>query len=208
MPRKSMVQGYKTSNSTGTSRRTTGNGHTILKGSVLFSYSGKKGEYGTLSCKDDDRHPYDKRNTDTATKLDLPELEKSDRETGGTMLNVTGMNRFYYLRNFHDMRCKYERVLSIIHQQLNWETQKDEVGIVISKSNLFSYLNNGRYNMDNSITERFIHPLAGKRKDSLFSVSSRIANLYAAVNIPNERAVSSGISEEILPRNCQREKGL
>ena len=46
------------------------------------------------------------------------------------MLNVTGMNRFYYLRNFHDMRCKYER------------------------------------------------------------------------------AVSSGVSEEILPRNCQREKGL
>ena len=93
----------------------------------------KKGEYGTLSCKDDDRHPYDKRNTDTATKLDLPELEKSDRETGGTMLNVTGMNRFYYLRNFHDMRCKYERVLSIIHQQLNREPQEDEVFIVMSK---------------------------------------------------------------------------
>ena len=119
--------------STGTSRRTTGNGYTILKGSVLFSYSGKKGEYGTLSCKNDDRHPYDKRNTDTATKLDLPELEKSDRETGGTMLNVTGMNRFYYLRNFHDMRCKYERVLSIIHQQLNREPQEDEVFIVMSK---------------------------------------------------------------------------
>ena len=83
--------------------------------------------------KDDDRHPYDKRNTDTATKLDLPELEKSDRETGGTMLNVTGMNRLYYLRNFHDMRCKYERVLSIIHQQLNREPQEDEVFIVMSK---------------------------------------------------------------------------
>ena len=130
MPRKSMVEEYKTSNSTGTGPRTTGNGYTILKGSILFSYSGKKGEYGTLSCKDDDRHPYDKRNKDTATKLNLPELEKSDRETGGTMLSVTGMNRFYYLRNFHDMRCKYER------------------------------------------------------------------------------AVSSGVSEEILPRNCQREKGL
>ena len=25
------------------------------------------------------------------------------------MLNITGMNRFYYLRNFHDMRCKYEK---------------------------------------------------------------------------------------------------
>lgn len=125
-----MVQGYKASNSTGTSRRTTGNGYTIFKGGVLFSYSGKKGECGTLSCKDDDRHPYDKQNKDIATKLNLPELEKADRETGGTMLNVIGMNRFYYLRNFHDMRCKYE-----------W-------------------------------------------------------------------AVSSGISEEILPRNCQREKGL
>ena len=79
MPRKSMIQGYKTSNSTGTGPRTTGNGYTILKGSVLFSYSGKKGEYGPLSCKDDDRHPYDKRNTDTATKLNLPELEKANR---------------------------------------------------------------------------------------------------------------------------------
>lgn len=49
------------------------------------------------------------------------------------MLNVTGMNRFYYLRNFHDMRCKYERVLSIIHQQLNREPQEDEVFIVMSK---------------------------------------------------------------------------
>ena len=86
-----------------------------------------------MSYKDDDRHPYDKRNTDTATKLDLPELEKSDREAGGIMLNVTGMNRFYYLRNFHDMRCKYERVLSIIHQQLNREPQEDEVFIVMSK---------------------------------------------------------------------------
>ena len=68
MPRKSMVQ----ANSTGTSRKTTGNGDQSPKGSVLLPYSGKKGECGTLFCKDDDRHPYDKRNTDTATKLDLP----------------------------------------------------------------------------------------------------------------------------------------
>ena len=63
--------------------------------------------------------------------LTYRELEKADRETGGIMLNVTGMNRFYYLRNFHDMRCKYERVLSIIHQQLNREPQEDEVFIVM-----------------------------------------------------------------------------
>ena len=48
------------------------------------------------------------------------------------MLNVTGMNRFYYLRNFHDMRCKNERVLTIIHQQLNRELQEDEVFIGMS----------------------------------------------------------------------------
>lgn len=49
------------------------------------------------------------------------------------MLNITGMSRFYYLRNFHDMRCKYERVLSVIHRQLNREPEEDEVFIVMSK---------------------------------------------------------------------------
>ena len=34
------------------------------------------------SCPvNDDRHLYNKRNTNTATKLNLPELEKSNRET-------------------------------------------------------------------------------------------------------------------------------
>ena len=45
-------------------------------------------------------------------------------------MNITGMNRFYYLRDFHDMRCKYERVLSVIHQQLNREPEEDEIFIV------------------------------------------------------------------------------
>lgn len=73
-----MVQGYKISNRTRTGRRTARNGYTILKGSIRFSYSGKKGKCGILSCKNDDRHPYDKRNKDTATQFNLPELEKSD----------------------------------------------------------------------------------------------------------------------------------
>ena len=111
----------------------------------------------------------------------LPELEKPDRKTGGTMLNVTGMNRFYYLRNFHDMSCKYERVLSILHQQLNRKPQEDEVFIVMSKWYLSSYLNNGRYDIDNSIAERFIHPLAGEPKNSQFFVISRTPNVSAAI---------------------------
>ena len=32
------------------------------------------------------------------------------------MLSVTGLNHFYYVRDFTDMRCKHSRVLSIIHR--------------------------------------------------------------------------------------------
>ncbi len=59
------------------------------------------------------------------------------------MLNISGLNRFYYLRDFHDMRCKYERVLSIIHQQLDREPEDGDVFIVMSKDRrkirLFNY---------------------------------------------------------------------
>lgn len=59
------------------------------------------------------------------------------------MLNVNGSNKFYYIRNFHDMRCKSERVLSIIHQQLNREPSEGEVFIMMSRNQklvrLFSY---------------------------------------------------------------------
>lgn len=40
------------------------------------------------------------------------------------MLSVTGLNRFYFLRGFHDMRCKYERVLSVIHFPI-WKPTKN-----------------------------------------------------------------------------------
>ena len=30
------------------------------------------------------------------------------------MLSVAGLNHFYYVRDFTDMRCKHSRVLSII----------------------------------------------------------------------------------------------
>ena len=30
------------------------------------------------------------------------------------MLSVTGLNHFYYVRGFTDMRCKHSHVLSII----------------------------------------------------------------------------------------------
>ena len=48
------------------------------------------------------------------------------------MLSISELGKFYYLRNFHDMRCKYGRVLSVIHQQMNREPQAGEVYIMMS----------------------------------------------------------------------------
>ena len=59
------------------------------------------------------------------------------------MLNISGINRFFFLRNFHDMRCKYDRVRSIIRQQLNREPAEGDIFIMMSKDRrlvrLFSY---------------------------------------------------------------------
>ena len=59
------------------------------------------------------------------------------------MLNITGLHRFFLVRDFYDMRCKYDEVLSIIHQQLNREPEDGDVFIVMSKDlrlvRLFSY---------------------------------------------------------------------
>lgn len=71
--------------------------------------------------------------------------EGSDREVGGLMLSVTGISRFYYLRDFTDMRCKHSRVLSIIREQLHREPNDGDVFIVISRDRrivrLFTYDN-------------------------------------------------------------------
>lgn len=59
------------------------------------------------------------------------------------MLNISGLNRFYYIRNFTDMRCKHARILSVIREQPHREPSKSDVFIVLSKDRrtvrLFSY---------------------------------------------------------------------
>lgn len=77
-----MVQGYAPSNSSGICRRLSGGGVKLSNGGSLFSCYGKKNRYGIRSCKNNGRHPYDKRYAYTVTQLDLPEFEKSDIKTG------------------------------------------------------------------------------------------------------------------------------
>ena len=61
------------------------------------------------------------------------------------MLSVTGLNHFYYVRDFSDMRCKHSRVLSIIREQLHREPNDGDVFIVMSKDRrivrMFTYDN-------------------------------------------------------------------
>lgn len=72
------------------------------------------------------------------------------------MLNVSGLNQFWFLNGFHDMRCKYDRVRSIIRQQLNREPDAGDIFIMMSRDHrlvrLFRYdrrscsLHEKRYN--------------------------------------------------------------
>lgn len=59
------------------------------------------------------------------------------------MLNLTGLNHFFYIRDFHDMRCKHARVLSIIREQLHREPSDGDIFIVMSSDQktvrLYSY---------------------------------------------------------------------
>ena len=59
------------------------------------------------------------------------------------MLDITGLNRFFFVRDFHDMRYKYDKVLSVIHQQLDRGPEDGDVFIVMSNDLrpvlLFSY---------------------------------------------------------------------
>ena len=50
------------------------------------------------------------------------------------MLSVTGLNHFYYVRDFTDMRCKHSRVLSIIRERLHREPSAGDVFIVMSRN--------------------------------------------------------------------------
>jgi hypothetical protein len=50
------------------------------------------------------------------------------------MLNVTGLNHFYYVRDFTDMRCKHSRVLAIIHERLHREPSDRDIFIIMSRN--------------------------------------------------------------------------
>ncbi|MDO4173065.1 MAG: IS66 family transposase, partial [Prevotellaceae bacterium] len=59
---------------------------------------------------------------------------------------------------------------------------------------LFAYLDDGRYSIDNSVAEQNIRPLAGERKNSLFFGSGRMASISAAYHTIISTCKMQGIS--------------
>ena len=134
-----MVQGYPASCGGGCGRWPSlnrgrgkaGRGGSCIQGNSREGYSHPVG----LAYKQ--RAPF------ASGELKLRGVEAPRGEAGGSMLSVSGPEKFYYLRNFHDLRCKYARVLSVIRQQMNREPKAGEAYIMMSKDRhtvrLYSY---------------------------------------------------------------------
>ena len=61
------------------------------------------------------------------------------------MLSVIGLNHFYYVRDFTDVRCNHRRVLSIMRERLHRLSYDRDVFIVMSRKrwivHMFSFDN-------------------------------------------------------------------
>lgn len=106
------------------------------------------------------------------------------------MLSITGLNHFYYVRDFSDMRCKHSRVLAIIHEQLHRKPDDGDVFIVMSKDRrivrMFTY-DNRSYSLfarlsklRDNLTERTIRKLTIQRNNSLHFGSDAGVEMAAA----------------------------
>lgn len=67
---------------------------------------------------------------------------------------------------------------------------------------LFIYLNDGRYDIDNSIAERFIRPLRvnARTRYSLLAIAWQTYRwpIISTINVPHEQSVYIRISEKIF----------
>lgn len=102
-------------------------------------------------------------------KEEAPSHEENKDDFDGTLgsSSVSASEEYALSQALEKEERPYCKGMSYKHLQVFWKQ-------------LFAYLSDGRYDIDNSIAERFIRPLAGERKNSLFFVGSRMANVSAA----------------------------
>ena len=68
-----------------------------------------------------------------AEELKLREPSEIRRETGGLMLTISGLKRFYYIPGVTDMRCGYSRLLQIVKQMTHHDPYNGDVFVFMSK---------------------------------------------------------------------------
>ena len=138
-----MVQGYTQQDSGSKGRRPSFLGSRTAEG--RRTPSGPSDGQWRILCPYTCGAAHDQWTSHIPEEPKLSGAEAADREAGGPMLSVTGINRFFYLRDFTDMRCKHSRVLSIIREQLHREPADGDVFIVMSRDRrivrLFTYDN-------------------------------------------------------------------
>ncbi len=78
------------------------------------------------------------------------------------------------------LRSKLDAMLSDMHPPRGELVEKVLNYLNTFWIQLFAYLKDGSYTIDNSIAERFICPLSGERKNSLFFGSDKMARVSAA----------------------------
>lgn len=120
-----MVQGYTQANTPNPSGRCPGIGNqgTLFRGSNTFQ------GVGSYSCN----HLYEQWCVYQAEELKLREPSGIRRETGGSMLTISGLKRFYYIPGVTDMRCGYSRLLQIVKQMTHHDPYNGDVFVFMSK---------------------------------------------------------------------------
>ena len=78
-------------------------------------------------------HQHEQRCVCQTEELKLRESFGIRRETGGLMLTISGLKRFYYILGVTDMRCGYSRLLQIVKQMTHHDPYNGDVFVFMSK---------------------------------------------------------------------------
>lgn len=126
---------------------------------------------------------------------ELYRLEETYRLSGLSAEEITRCRRSLRTKEIIGrIRSKLDVLLSAAHPPRGELMDKAVNYLQTFWKQLFAYLNDGRYDIDNSIAERFIRPLAGERKNSLFFGGSRMANVSAAYHTLLSTCRMNGLS--------------
>lgn len=92
------------------------------------------------------------------------------------------------------IRSKLDAMLSDVHPPRGDLMEKALNYLNTFWTQLFAYTKDGSYTIDNSIAERFIRPLSGERKNSLFFGSDMMARVSAAYHTIISTCKMQGVS--------------